>query len=78
VIRAHIIGTGSCAPETVVTNADLEKSVETSDGWVVGRTGIRERRMAAETEVTPHMAVRAANRPLEMAVCSPRSVGSTQ
>ena len=67
VTRAQIIGTGSYAPEKVVTNADLEKLVETSDEWIVERTGIRERRMAADGEVTSDMAVKAAIRALEMA-----------
>ena len=66
-IRAQIIGTGGYAPEKVVTNADLAKIVETSDEWIVDRTGIRERRMAADDEVTSDMAVKAAIRALEMA-----------
>ena len=45
-----IIGTGSYLPEQVRTNADLEKMVETSDEWIVTRTGIRERRIAAAHE----------------------------
>ena len=43
---ARIIATGSALPERVVTNADLEKLVETSDEWIRSRTGIRERRVA--------------------------------
>ncbi len=66
-IRAQIIGTGGYAPDKVVTNADLAKLVETSDEWIVDRTGIRERRMAADDEVTSDMAVKAAIRALEMA-----------
>ena len=46
-IRARITGTGSYAPERVMTNADLEKLVATSDEWIRERTGIRERRIAA-------------------------------
>ncbi len=65
--RAQIIGTGSYAPEKVMTNADLAKLVETSDAWIVERTGIKERRVAAEDEVTSDMAVKAAVRALEMA-----------
>ncbi|MFT3835395.1 MAG: beta-ketoacyl-ACP synthase III [Myxococcaceae bacterium] len=65
--RARIIGTGSYAPERVVTNEELSKKVETSDAWIVERTGIRERRMAAEGEVTSDMATKAAIRALEMA-----------
>ncbi|MEN9799730.1 MAG: hypothetical protein RL653_3427 [Pseudomonadota bacterium] len=64
--RTQIIGTGAYAPEKVVTNQDLEKIVETSDAWIAERTGIRERRMAAEGEQTSDMAVKAAERALEM------------
>jgi 3-oxoacyl-[acyl-carrier-protein] synthase III len=66
-MRAHIIGTGSYVPEKVVTNHDLEKLVETTDEWIVDRTGIRERRMAAPGENTSDMALKAAVRALEMA-----------
>jgi 3-oxoacyl-[acyl-carrier-protein] synthase III len=55
-----IIATGSYAPERIVTNRDLEKIVETSDEWIQSRTGIRERRIAAETESTSDMATKAA------------------
>ncbi|MBE2254379.1 MAG: ketoacyl-ACP synthase III [Myxococcus sp.] len=65
-MRAHIIGTGSYVPEKVVTNRDLEKLVETTDEWIVERTGIRERRMAAPGENTSDMAVKAAVRALEL------------
>ncbi len=65
--RAQILGTGSYAPEKVLTNADLAKIVETSDEWIVERTGIRQRHMAAEDEVTSDMALKAAVRALEMA-----------
>jgi 3-oxoacyl-[acyl-carrier-protein] synthase-3 len=66
--RAQIIGTGSYAPAKVMTNADLAKLVDTSDEWIVDRTGIKERRVAAEDEVTSDMAVKAAIRALEMVV----------
>lgn len=62
-----IIGTGSYLPERVLTNAELEKMVETSDDWIVTRTGIRERRIAAEGEFTSHMASEAARRAMEQA-----------
>ncbi len=64
---AQIIGTGSYAPAKVMTNADMAKRVDTSDAWIFERTGIRERRVAAEDEVTSDMAVKAAIRALEMA-----------
>lgn len=66
-IRARIIGTGSCVPEKVRTNFDLEKFLDTSDEWIVSRTGIRERRIAAEGEYTSDLATRAAERALAMA-----------
>ena len=65
--RTQIIGTGAYAPEKILTNKDLEKIVETSDEWITERTGIKERRMAAEGENTSDMAVKAAVRALEMA-----------
>jgi 3-oxoacyl-[acyl-carrier-protein] synthase-3 len=67
VTRAQIIGTGSYAPEKVMTNDDLAKIVETSDEWIFERTGIRQRHVAAEGEVTSDMALKASVRALEMA-----------
>ncbi|MDH3404268.1 MAG: ketoacyl-ACP synthase III, partial [Acidobacteriota bacterium] len=65
--RARIVGTGMAVPERVVTNADLEKLVDTTDEWIVTRTGIRERRMAAPDEALTDFALPAADRALEMA-----------
>ena len=62
-----ITGIGSYVPERVLTNADLEKIVETTDEWIITRTGITERRMAAEGEHTSTMAGKAAHRALEQA-----------
>ena len=62
-----IIGTGSYVPEKIITNADLEKMVDTNEEWITSRTGIRERRIAAEGEHTSHMAARAAERAMEQA-----------
>ena len=50
--RAKIVGMGAYAPKRVLSNADLEAMVETSDEWIVQRTGIRERRIAEEGEAT--------------------------
>lgn len=72
--RTQIIGTGSYVPEKVVTNKDLEKIVETSDEWITERTGIKERRMAAEGEVTSDMALKASVRALEMARTRPEEL----
>lgn len=66
-LRSKITGTGSALPEKILSNADLEKLVDTSDEWIVTRTGIRERRMAAEGEYTSTLATRAAKNALEMA-----------
>ena len=65
--NAGILGTGSSYPEGVLTNADLEKMVETSDEWITSRTGIKQRRKAAEGEYTSLFAVRAARQALERA-----------
>ncbi len=66
-----IAGTGSYLPEKVITNFDLEKMVETSDEWIVSRTGIRERHMAAPEEATSDLATRAGRSALEMAGVDP-------
>lgn len=60
-----IIGTGSYVPERVMTNADLEALVDTTDEWIFSRTGIRERRIAAPEEATSHLATNAARRAME-------------
>lgn len=60
-----ILGTGSYAPERVLTNDDLAHMVETSDEWIRTRSGIRERRIAAPTEATSDMAVQAGRRAIE-------------
>ncbi|MCM1252059.1 MAG: ketoacyl-ACP synthase III [Clostridium sp.] len=65
-MKTRIIGTGSCLPETVVTNDDLSKIMDTSDEWISSRTGIRERRLAKE-ETTTSMSVTAAKRAMENA-----------
>lgn len=57
-----IISVGSYVPEKVLTNAELEKMVETSDDWITSRTGIKERRLAAENEFTSDMAAKASLR----------------
>ena len=64
---ARIAGTGSYLPKKVLTNHDLAKMVETSDEWVVSRTGIRERHVAAEGELTSDLAYQAATRAIASA-----------
>ncbi|QTF08811.1 ketoacyl-ACP synthase III [Brenneria izadpanahii] len=70
-----IIGTGSYLPEQIRTNADLEKMVDTSDEWIVTRTGIRERRIAAPDESVATMGYHAAQKALEMAGIDKSQVG---
>lgn len=65
--RSRIAGTGAYAPERVLSNFDLEKLVDTSDQWIVERTGIKERRVAAADETASDMALEASKRALGMA-----------
>lgn len=66
-MRARIVGTGHKVPDKVLTNADLEAMVDTSDEWITVRTGIKERRIAADHEALSDFAVPAAEAALEMA-----------
>lgn len=70
-MKAQIVGTGSYVPESIMTNHDLEKKVQTNDQWIVERTGIRERRIAAKDESTSDLAVKAARKAMEAAGVSP-------
>jgi 3-oxoacyl-[acyl-carrier-protein] synthase-3 len=70
-LRARITGTGSAVPDKILTNHDLEKMVDTNDEWITTRTGIKERRIAAQGEYTSTFAILAARRALEMAGISP-------
>jgi 3-oxoacyl-[acyl-carrier-protein] synthase-3 len=72
--RSRITGTGSYLPEKLVTNKDLEALVETSDEWIVSRTGIRERHIAAEGEFSSDLALHACRRALEAAGRKPEDV----
>jgi len=71
---ARITGTGACLPAKVLTNADLERMVETSDAWIRERTGIRERHVAAEGETTCDLAEAAARRALDAAGIEARKI----
>lgn len=64
---AKIIGTGVYLPKKILSNADLEKLVETSDEWIVSRTGMKERRIAAEDEFTSDMGAKAAREAIKNA-----------
>lgn len=66
-MHTKILGTGSYLPQQVRTNSDLEKMVDTSDEWIVTRTGIHERRIAGENETVSTMGFTAAQRAIEMA-----------
>ena len=70
-VYSRIAGTGSALPEKVVTNADLEKLVDTTDEWIATRTGIRQRHVAGEGETTSTLAETAARRALEAAGVDP-------
>lgn len=69
-----ILGTGAYAPSRILTNADLEKMVATNSDWIVSRTGIRERRIAADHEATSDLAVAAAREALTFAGADPEDV----
>ncbi|MBR0573165.1 MULTISPECIES: beta-ketoacyl-ACP synthase III [Pasteurellaceae] len=72
---SRILATGSYLPAQVRTNAELEKMVETSDEWITQRTGIKERRIAAENETVATMGYEAAKKSLEMANIDPNEIG---
>ena len=65
--RSEIIGCGSYLPERVVTNAELSAKLDTTDEWITTRTGIRQRHLAADGELTSDLALKAAERALENA-----------
>jgi 3-oxoacyl-[acyl-carrier-protein] synthase-3 len=73
-IRARVIGTGAYLPAKVMTNDDLARIVDTSDAWIVERTGIRERHIAAEGELTSDLASAAARAALVSADLRPASL----
>lgn len=73
-VRAHVTGWGRYAPAQVLSNADLERMVDTNDEWIVQRTGIRERRVAAAHETTASMAAVAALRAIRTAGLEPDDI----
>lgn len=73
-IHSRIIGTGSHLPEKILTNADLEKMVDTNDEWIRDRTGIERRHVAADGETTVDLAEHAARRALDAAGMRPTEV----
>ena len=70
-VRAKITGTGSAVPDKILTNFDLERMVDTSDEWIVSRTGIKQRHIASEDEYTSTFATKAAEKALAMAGTDP-------
>lgn len=73
-IKSGILGTGHSYPEGILTNADLEKMVDTSDEWITTRTGIKQRRKAAPGEYTSLFAVRAGRQAIERARIDPAEI----
>jgi len=71
---AHITGWGKAIPERVLTNRDLQRIVDTNDEWIVARTGIRERHIAADYQTTASLAVDASLKALEVASLKPAAV----
>ncbi len=72
--KTGILGVGKYLPENVLTNADLAKMVDTTDEWIFSRTGIKERRIAAENEATSDMALKAAKAALKNASLGPGDI----
>ena len=73
-IRSVVLGCGSYLPQRVVTNAELARRIDTSDEWIVQRTGIRERHIAADGEFTSHLAINAARAALAAGDIDPQSI----
>lgn len=73
-IRAKIVGTGSYAPEKILTNDDLAKFIDTSDEWIKSRTGMSERRVAAENQATSDLCAEAAKPAFEMSGIKPEEI----
>src|SRR5436190_190855 len=71
---ATIVGTGMYVPDRILTNQDLEKMVDTSDEWILERTGIRERRISAPDQASSDLSLIAARRALEMAEVAPEEI----
>lgn len=73
--NARIAGTGSYLPEKIVTNKDLEKTMDTSDAWIQERTGIKQRHVAADGEYSSDMGLAAARKAIEMAGIDASEIG---
>ena len=73
-IRSVVLGCGSYLPQRILTNAELAAKVDTSDEWIVQRTGIKQRHIAAEGEFTSHLAINAARAALADAGVDAQSI----
>lgn len=73
-VRAVVQGIGHCVPDKVLSNADLEKLVETSDDWIVQRTGIKERRICTDDETCSFLAIKAAREAIEVSGTDPEAI----
>lgn len=73
--RSVLIGTGSALPKRIVTNAELAERVDTSDAWIVERTGIRARHIVSDGETTSTLAIAAARAAIAAAGIDPQSIG---
>lgn len=73
-LRSVVLGVGSYLPERLVTNQDMEKMVETTDEWIVQRTGIRQRHLAADGETTSMLGAKAAERAMQAAGVGPDDI----
>lgn len=73
-IRSKILATGSYLPKKILTNADLEKIVETSDEWITKRSGIKQRHIAADDEYTSDLAIKASRQAMEQGNVSPEDI----
>ena len=73
-LRSQVVGYGAYLPSRVVTNAELADRIETSDAWIQKRTGIHERRIAADDEFTSHIGLRAARAALDNAGLAPDEI----
>jgi len=74
IVRSQVVGVGSYLPEKVLTNDDLAKTVDTSDAWIVKRTGIKQRHIAADGELTSDLGREAALRAMSAAQVKPQDV----
>jgi len=73
-MRALVAGVGAYLPDRIVSNAELAQSIDTSDAWIVERTGIRQRHIAAEGEKTSDLAIAAARRAMDAAGVAPDEI----